>query len=152
MKSVIVTGASSGIGRATAQRFVAAGYGVLAVGRNVDALDELVASLPAGAGACAPFATDVTESDAPQLIVEAALTTFGTLDALVNGAGIIGSGTIESTTDEQAAEMMDINLHAPFRLMRAAAPALQQSRGCIVNVSSVAGLRAFPGVLAYCIS
>lgn len=152
MKSAIVTGASSGIGRATAQRFVAGGYGVLAVGRDRDALDELVASLPAGTGACAPFSADVTESDAPQLIVEAALTTFGSLDVLVNGAGIIGSGTIENTTDAQGAQMMDVNLYAPFRLMRAAAPALQQARGCIVNVSSVAGLRAFPGVLAYCVS
>jgi len=152
MKSVIVTGASSGIGRATAQRFAAAGYGVLAVGRNTDALDELVASIPDRAGRCAPFVADVTEDDAPQLIVDAAIVAFGGLDVLVNAAGIIGSGTLETTTDGQADAMMDLNVRAPFRLMRAAVPALGQTHGCVVNVSSVAGLRAFPGVLVYCIS
>ena len=70
----------------------------------------------------------------------------------MNAAGIIGTGTIETTTDEQWDTMMDINSRAPFRLMRAAVPALIQSKGSIVNVSSVTGLRSFPGVLAYCVS
>jgi len=152
MKSVIVTGASSGIGRATAQRFAAAGYGVLAVGRNTPALDELFGSAAAAEGRCSPFPADVTEPDAPARIVDAAMTTFGRLDVLVNAAGIIASGTIESTTDEQGDAMMDLNARAPFRLMRAAVPALERTRGCVVNVSSVAGVRAFPGVLVYCMS
>ena len=71
---------------------------------------------------------------------------------MVNAAGIIGSGSVETTTDDEWDTMMDINARAPFRLMRAAAPALAASRGAIVNVSSVTGLRAFPGVLAYCVS
>ena len=70
----------------------------------------------------------------------------------MNAAGIIGSGSVESTTDEQWDTMLDVNLRAPFRLMRAAAAPLSESRGSIVNVSSVTGLRAFPGVLAYCVS
>lgn len=133
-------------------RFAVAGYGVLAVGRNATALDELVGSVPDGAGRCSPFTADVTEPDAPGLIIEAAIGTYGRLDVLVNAAGVIGSGTIESTTDLQADAMMDVNLRAPFRLLRAAVPALEQTGGCVVNVSSVAGLRAFPGVLAYCVS
>ena len=67
-------------------------------------------------------------------------------------AGIIATGSVESTTDEEWAKVMDINLHAPFRLMRAAAAALTASGGSIVNVSSVNGLRSFPGLLAYCVS
>ncbi len=71
---------------------------------------------------------------------------------MVNAAGIIGSGSVESTTDDEWDRMIDINARAPFRLMRAAVPALAATRGAIVNVSSVTGLRAFPGVLAYCVS
>jgi len=70
----------------------------------------------------------------------------------VNAAGIIAGGSIENTTDEQWAKVMDINLHAPFRLMRAATAPLAESRGSIVNVSSVNGLRSFPNLLAYCVS
>ncbi len=94
---------------------------------------------------------DVTHSDAPALIVDAALSHLGGLTTLVNAAGIIGSGSIETTTDEQW-DALDINTRAPFRLMRAAMPALIASKGSIVNVSSVTGLRSFPGVLAYCVS
>ena len=88
----------------------------------------------------------------PDRIVAACLERFGTLTTLVNAAGIIATGTIESTTDEQWAKVMDINLHAPFRLMRAATDALIASGGSIVNVSSVNGLRSFPGLIAYCVS
>jgi NAD(P)-dependent dehydrogenase (short-subunit alcohol dehydrogenase family) len=69
----------------------------------------------------------------------------------VNAAGIIGAGTVETTTDDLWDTMMDINLRAPFRLMRAASPHLPRGTGSIVNVSSVNGLRAFPNVLAYCV-
>lgn len=143
MHSAIVTGASSGIGRATALRFASAGWDVLAVGRDEMALEDVARSI---------LVADVTEQSAPQQIVGAALTRFGRIDALVNAAGIIGSGTIETTTDLEMETMLDVNVRAPFRLMRAAVSALQQTGGSIVNVSSVTGLRAFPGVLAYCVS
>ena len=70
----------------------------------------------------------------------------------MNAAGIIASGTVETTTDEAWDAMLDINVRAPFRLMRAAVPHLEARKGAVVNVSSVTGLRAFPGVLAYCAS
>ena len=85
-------------------------------------------------------------------IVTDVLERFGGLTTVVNAAGIIGSGTVESTTDAAWDTMMDINARAPFRLMRAAVPALTASRGTVVNVSSVTGIRSFPGVLAYCVS
>jgi NAD(P)-dependent dehydrogenase (short-subunit alcohol dehydrogenase family) len=94
----------------------------------------------------------VTAAGAPEAIVAQAVHTFGGLTALVNAAGIIATGTVENTPDEAWDEMLDINLRAPFRLMRAATPHLVASRGTVVNVSSVTGLRAFPGVLAYCVS
>jgi NAD(P)-dependent dehydrogenase (short-subunit alcohol dehydrogenase family) len=103
-------------------------------------------------GRGAALAIDVTAPDAPARIVQAALDQFGGLSAVVNAAGIIGSGSIETTTDDQWDTMLDINARAPFRLMRAATPALIASKGSVVNVSSVTGLRSFPGVLAYCVS
>src|SRR6266542_1543122 len=149
---VIVTGASSGIGRATAMRFGRAGASVLAVGRSEAALAEVAAAVEREGGRSATLAADVTHPDAPARIVDTSLNHLGGLTTLVNAAGIIGSGSIETTSDEQWDAMMDINARAPFRLMRAATPALIASKGSVVNVSSVTGLRSFPGVLAYCVS
>ena len=150
--NVIVTGATSGIGRAAALRFAAEGASVLAVGRKDAALAEVAGEIENAGGRAATVVADVTSSDAPERIVAAATAQFGGVTALVNAAGIIGSGTVESTSDEQWDAMMDINVRAPFRLVRAASAALIASRGAVVNVSSVTGLRAFPGVLAYCTS
>ena len=152
VQQVIVTGASSGIGRATAMRFGRAGASVLAVGRDAAALDEVAAAVVKEGGQSATLVADVTQASAAETIVRTALAKFGGLTTVVNAAGIIGSGNIETTTDDQWDTMMDINSRAPFRLMRAAVPALIQSKGSIVNVSSVTGLRSFPGVLAYCVS
>jgi NAD(P)-dependent dehydrogenase (short-subunit alcohol dehydrogenase family) len=160
MHTVVVTGASSGIGRATALRFARDGAAVFAVGRKASALDEVAHEVQRAGGRCERFDADVTADGAPAAIVAAALSAFGTLTTVVNAAGIIASGTIENTTDAAWDEMLDVNLRAPFRLMRAAAPALidtaraaaPASRASVVNVSSVTGLRAFPGVLAYCVS
>jgi NAD(P)-dependent dehydrogenase (short-subunit alcohol dehydrogenase family) len=151
-QTVVVTGASSGIGRATTLKFAASGAAVLTVGRSAAALAEVVKEVTAEGGRAELFVADVTVPDAPERIVAACLERFGSLTTLVNAAGIIATGTVESTTDEQWATVMNINLHAPFRLMRAATAALIASRGSIVNVSSVNGLRSFPGLLAYCVS
>lgn len=149
---VVITGASSGIGRAAALRFAAAGAAVLAVGRQEPALGEVASAIEHAGGRAATVAIDVTGADAPVRIVDAAMTRIGGITTLVNAAGIIGSGSVESTTDEQWDTMLDINVRAPFRLMRAASAELIKARGSVVNVSSVTGLRAFPGVLAYCTS
>jgi len=151
-KVAIVTGASSGIGRASAFAFSREGAAVVAVGRARTALDEVVAAIQAGGGRAAAVAADVTADDAPERIVRETCDHFGGIDVLVNAAGIIGSGSIDDTTDEMWDVMLDINVRAPFRLLRAAVPHLLARRGAVVNVSSVTGLRAFPGILSYCVS
>jgi NAD(P)-dependent dehydrogenase (short-subunit alcohol dehydrogenase family) len=151
-QQVIVTGASSGIGRAAALRFGRAGASVLAVGRDEQALGDVAAEIERAGGHASVCRVDVTDASAPGLIVETAVERLGGVSTLVNAAGIIASGSVESTADDGWDAMMDINVRAPFRLMRAATAALAVARGTIVNVSSVTGLRAFPGVLAYCVS
>lgn len=136
----VVTGGSSGIGKATVARLAEDGIRVVPVGRDGAALG------PDG------FVMDVTAEQAPAAIVDEALRRHGRLDVLVNAAGIIGSAGLGDTTDAAFDAMLDVNLRATFRLMRAATPALTASRGAVVNLSSVAGTRAFPGLLSYCVS
>jgi NAD(P)-dependent dehydrogenase (short-subunit alcohol dehydrogenase family) len=151
-KVVIVTGATSGIGRAAALAFGRERAAVVAVGRKREALAEVKPEVEAVGGSCHAVEADVTAADAPERIVREAVGAFGGLDCLVNAAGIIANGTVENTTDDAWDFMLDINVRAPFRLMRSAAPHLAARKGSIVNVSSVTGLRSFPGVLAYCVS
>jgi NAD(P)-dependent dehydrogenase (short-subunit alcohol dehydrogenase family) len=148
-KIVIVTGASSGIGRATALSFAAAGAAVVAVGRDGVALDAVVSEAGARGGVATAVAADVTAADSPDAIVREAVERHGGLDVLVNAAGILGTGTTDGTSDEQWDRMMALNLRAPFRLMRAAFPSLKSRRGAVVNVSSVNGRRVFPNLAAY---
>lgn len=151
-QAAIVTGASSGIGRATARRLGTAGFHVLAVGRDQSALGGICREIEQGGGAARSFKADVTSADGPRAIVAKALAEFGQLDAVVNAAGIISSGATQDTNDGDWDAMMDVNVRAPFRLIREATAALIDRRGAVVNVSSVAGPRAFPGVVAYCVS
>jgi NAD(P)-dependent dehydrogenase (short-subunit alcohol dehydrogenase family) len=151
-KVAIITGATSGIGRATAIGFAREHGAVVAVGRDAEALDEVTATIRDGGGRVKTVRADVTAAGAAATIVAAAVETFGGVDVLVNAAGIIGSGSVETTGDEMWDTMFAINVGAPFRLIREAAPHLVARRGAIVNVSSVTGLRAFPGLAAYCAS
>lgn len=151
-KSAIVTGATSGLGRATALRLSRDGFQILAVGRDKDALESVTGEITAAGGTAAFCVADVTSDDAPQKIIDAALAAFAGIDALVNAAGIIASASVMDTTDDGWDAMMNINVRAPFRLLRQAAPSLIARKGAVVNVSSVAGLRAFPGIASYAVS
>jgi NAD(P)-dependent dehydrogenase (short-subunit alcohol dehydrogenase family) len=150
--AAIVTGASSGIGRATARRLGTGGFHVLAVGRDESALGGICREIEQAGGMARWITSDVTSDDGPRAIVARAIAEFGRIDAIVNAAGIISSGAVGDTSDADWDAMMDVNVRAPFRLIRAATPALVERRGAVVNVSSVAGPRAFPGVVAYCVS
>jgi NAD(P)-dependent dehydrogenase (short-subunit alcohol dehydrogenase family) len=149
---VIVTGGTSGIGRAAVRRFARERASIVVIGREAAALDAIMDELVAAGCAARAIVADVSATDAPARIVGAAVSAFGGLDGLINAAGAFAGGALESTDDRGWDAMLDVNLRAPFRLMREAAPHLAASRGAIVNVSSVTGLRSFPGVLAYCVS
>ncbi|MBI4547086.1 MAG: SDR family oxidoreductase [Ignavibacteriae bacterium] len=149
-KIFIVTGASSGIGKATALMAIERGARVSFVSRREKELKALCSTLKADF--VEVIAADVTKESDRQRIVRQTVDRFGGIDVLVNAAGIIGSGSIETTSLEQWNEMMDINLRSLFRLTQLTLPSIIERKGNIVNVSSVTGIRAFPKVLAYCVS
>jgi NAD(P)-dependent dehydrogenase (short-subunit alcohol dehydrogenase family) len=151
-KIVIVTGASSGIGRAAALRFAAEGAKVAVVARRADRLAEVVEAIEADGGEARAIAADVTVDADVERVVQVTVEAFGGIDVLVNAAGIIATGTIETTSLEDWDYMMNLNARAPFYLMQRAMPHLVERQGNVVNVSSVNGIRSFPGVLAYCVS
>jgi NAD(P)-dependent dehydrogenase (short-subunit alcohol dehydrogenase family) len=151
-RAALVTGATSGIGRATALGLASEGARVALVGRNAEGLLEVAEQIRARGGEAFEVRADVTiEEDAARAVSEA-VEQLGGLDLLVNAAGIISNGTIETTALADWDAMMNINLRSVFQLMQLAVPHLERLPGNVVNVSSVTGLRAFPGVLAYCVS
>lgn len=149
-KVVLVTGASSGIGRATALMASERGAMVAMAARRLKEIETAAAGIPADRGLA--MAADLTKESDRAALIGATVAKFGGIDVLVNAAGIIGSGTAENTSMEAWDEMFDINLRSLFRLTQLALPSLIERKGNIVNVSSVTGTRAFPGVLAYCVS
>ena len=151
-RSAIVTGASSGLGRATACKLASDGFALALVGRDAAALDRVGEEIQRSGRRTLTIVADVTAEDAPAHIVSQTIHAFGGIDAIVCAAGIIASGSVTDTTDDGWDQMMDLNVRAPFRLIRQAADALAERKGAVVNVSSVAGLRSFPGVVAYCVS
>ncbi|MFZ1082736.1 MAG: glucose 1-dehydrogenase [Candidatus Kryptoniota bacterium] len=151
-KTVIVTGASSGIGKETARKFSENGANIVAFARTQNRLDSLKGECADNHGTVITITGDVTREADRLKLIKAALDSFGGIDILVNAAGIISNGTIENTTESQWDEMFDINLRSVFRMMQLAMPHLIKQKGNIVNVSSVTGVRAFPNVLAYCVS
>jgi NAD(P)-dependent dehydrogenase (short-subunit alcohol dehydrogenase family) len=149
---VLVTGATSGIGKAVAFRFAEASAPIVAVGRNPEALKEVGKSIDDAGGEALTISADVTKESEARRIIDEAIARFGRLDVLINAAGHISSGTIETTSLSSWDAMMNVNLRAAFCLMQMAATHLVGSKGNVVNISSVTGLRSFPGVLAYCVS
>jgi len=151
-KVCLITGASSGIGRAAARLFAENGATVVALGRNKDELNSLLDETRKSAGSLKIQIADIRETTQVEKIVNETVETLGQIDVLVNAAGIILNGSIENTPLGDWDEMMNINLRTVFFTMQKCVPHLEKTKGNIVNVSSVAGLRAFPNELAYCVS
>jgi NAD(P)-dependent dehydrogenase (short-subunit alcohol dehydrogenase family) len=151
-KVALITGASSGIGKATAVLMAQNGARVSLTGRKAEELEQLVRQIEEGGGQAACFAADLMVPQDRRRIVAATVERYGALDILVNSAGIIASGNIENTSFEAWRDMFTINLDSVFDLMQLSLPHLAKTKGNIVNVSSVTGIRAFPGLLAYCVS
>lgn len=148
-KIALVTGSSSGIGKATAARLASEGAKVAVTGRRKDKLDQLVSEIDAAGGTAHAIAADLTSETDRRRIIDETAGQFGGLDVLVNAAGIIAYGTIEDTSLEDWQKMYDINVVSIFHIMQLALAHLIPRKGNIVNVSSVNGMRSFPGLLAY---
>jgi NAD(P)-dependent dehydrogenase (short-subunit alcohol dehydrogenase family) len=151
-KVVIVSGASSGIGRAAALLFAEKGAQVIALGRNEKELGTLRDEAQNYKKKIKIQLTDLKETSQVERFVTDTVEHFGQIDILINSAGIIANGSIENTTLDEWDKMLNVNLRSVFFLMNRCVPFLAKTQGNIVNVSSVAGTRAFPNVLAYCVS
>ncbi|MFJ6002148.1 SDR family NAD(P)-dependent oxidoreductase [Arthrobacter sp. NPDC092385] len=135
---VVVTGAGSGIGEATARRFVAEGAKVVLTDSVADKIDDVVASLPEGRATAVP--ADSSDFGQVAAMVQQAVERYGRLDVLVNNAGTITQGTVQDTSVEDWHRVIETDLSGVFYGTKAALGHLLESKGCIVNVSSVSGL------------
>ncbi|MEN8688025.1 MAG: glucose 1-dehydrogenase [Desulfuromonadales bacterium] len=148
-KVVLVTGAASGMGAATAREFSAAGARVLVVDRNA----ELAVQVASDIAADPPLIGDVSDSEFCGQAVATAVARYGRLDILVNAAGIIVRADGPGTTDEQWQRIMNVNVNGVFYMSRAAVEIMQeQGAGVIVNFGSIWGEVGAAGVMAYCAS
>jgi NAD(P)-dependent dehydrogenase (short-subunit alcohol dehydrogenase family) len=124
----------------------------VALGRDQYALSTVKSELEQLGTEALTITVDITSEDGVRVALGEAIEKFGRLDVLVNAAGHISNGSIENTSLAAWDAMMNVNLRAVFQLMQIATPHLISTRGNVVNISSVTGLRSFPGVLAYCVS
>ena len=147
-RAVLVTGATSGIGRAIARRCAGEGASVLATGRNENRLAELRQEYPS----IAIHAADLTAGDAADACVAVAVSRFGRLDGMVHAAGIVRRGEdIRTTTDQEWSLMREMNLDATFRLARACLREMVPlGAGSVVLVGSQLAHVAAPGYASYC--
>jgi NAD(P)-dependent dehydrogenase (short-subunit alcohol dehydrogenase family) len=135
-KSVIVTGAASGLGKVTAAAFARAGANVVMVDVNREGLEQSVVAARADSGRVLPIVADLSRPDVGSVVIEATIEAFGRVDALVNVAGVFHFAPVPQTTAETWDRVFTINLRAPFLLCQAALPHLVESAGAIVNIAS----------------
>jgi short-subunit dehydrogenase len=149
-KTVIVTGASSGIGEEAARLFAAEGANVVLAARSADALEHLAAAIGADGGVALAVPTDVADQGACAMLLEAAEARFGAIHVLVNNAGYNFRGAVEEAPAEELARILDVNLKAPVVLTRLALPYLRRAgKAAIVNVASLAGRIPLPYEATY---
>ncbi|GAB3883329.1 SDR family NAD(P)-dependent oxidoreductase [Terrabacter terrigena] len=144
----VITGASRGLGRAIAIDLAAHATHVILAARDVASLDAVAQSI--GAGAATVVAADVSDPAGMQALVDHAVGQFGRLDVFVNNAGVAPQSSVEQTTDQEWARVVDINLNAAFRSARALAPVYREAgSGRLINIASVFGLLGRSGFGAY---
>jgi NADP-dependent 3-hydroxy acid dehydrogenase YdfG len=149
----IVTGASSGLGRAVALRLARDGFRVALLARDSGALSAVERDVEQGGGTAFSRAVDLAAAAEGQAAVDEVVTAWGQVDVLVNAAGTDVPGSIEQTAVEDWDRVLAVNLRAPFVLSKAVFPHMRGAGGgTIVNVSSVAGLRGWANATAYCSS
>jgi NAD(P)-dependent dehydrogenase (short-subunit alcohol dehydrogenase family) len=148
-KVIIVTGGTTGIGRAVAERCVAEGAKVLVHG--IDRLEGEKVVSAMGANAAFHF-DDLIDPTSPGRIVAATLAVFGRIDAVVNNAAIVPRSTLETTNAALFDQTMAINVRAPLLLIQAALPYLKEAKGCVLNIGSINALSGEATLLDYSIS
>jgi 3-oxoacyl-[acyl-carrier protein] reductase len=152
-RACVVTGASRGIGRATAVALAAEGAAVLLIGRRAELLEQAADACRAAGGRGEPLVLDITAADAGERALSACLGRLGRVDALVNNAGTSSARTIEDLAEEEWQAQWELNVMAPMRLMRSFAPAMaERAWGRIVNVSSSSGKRPSATNAAYSVT
>lgn len=144
-KTALVTGAARGIGLATTRLLLEQGWQVAMVDRDAEALDEAAAVLENAH----TFINDVSVPEQVTSMVAAVLDTFGRIDAVVNNAGVADFGPIEDTDFARWRTVMETNLDGVFLVSQATTPALKESKGALVNIASISGLRASTLRVAY---
>lgn len=147
-RTIIVTGASAGVGRATTEQFVRAGANVVMVARRAEPLEQAADEL-GPRERLLTVAADVADNDALARVVELTIDRFGALHGLVNNAGAHFRGKVEGREAHELALMVDVNLRAPIVLTRLALPHLRRAGGFVVNVASLAGKVPLDGAATY---
>ncbi|MCF6312942.1 MAG: SDR family oxidoreductase [Verrucomicrobiales bacterium] len=148
-KTIIITGSTTGIGKAIAKYCLDEGAQVLIHGLEADLAEQTQQELDPGKNKTAVLIQDLTESAAVDNIIQCTLDAFGKIDALVNNAAAVGTGNIHDTDEEKFDRYMSINTRAPFFLIQAIIPHLEKTKGNIVNIGSVNAYCGEPELLPY---
>ena len=149
-KVVVITGASSGLGEATARQLSAHRATVVLGARRVDRLNSLAAELTARGGKSVAIATDVTRCDQVKRLVDLAVQTYGRIDVMINNAGLMPQSLLERLKIDEWDRMIDVNIKGVLYGIAAALPYMkEQKSGHFINVSSVAGHKVRPGGTVY---
>lgn len=148
-KVVIITGGSSGIGLALAERFGKAGSKILITGRDANSLDQAIKSLQAKDVTVAAFQADVSKEEDNSAMAEEAIRLYGTIDILINNAGISMRALFADVDMAVVKKVMDINFYGVLYATRYCLPEISKNKGSIVGISSIAGFRGLPGRTGY---
>ncbi len=150
-KVVLITGASSGIGEATARHLAASGAVVMVGARRTDKLDRLVGEIEAAGGKAKAMELDVTSRRQTEAFVQAAVEAFGRIDVIVNNAGVMPLSPMASLKVDEWDRMIDVNIKGMLYGVAAVLPVMnRQGFGQIINIASIAGLRVTPTATVYC--
>lgn len=150
-KVVIITGASSGLGEATAHRLAKMGTKLMLAARREDRLNDLVTKIEQSGGTAQYQVTDVTERNQVEALAKATHEAYGRIDVLVNNAGLMPLSPLDETKVDEWDKMIDVNLKGVLYNIAAVLPIMrQQQSGHIINISSVAGHHVFPAGAVYC--
>ncbi len=141
---VVITGASSGIGRETARRFAQHGASVVLAARNGDALREVAQEVESAGGKALAIPVDVADAEQMQRLADQAVSQFGRIDTWVNDAGVGVYGAVEQLAPDEIRRIVEVDLLGVIYGSKAALPYLRQTGGTLINVSSVTGKRAVP--------